>query len=124
MNGWVRRALRGVGVVGSPLSALGASDLSIILSGAVLLGERGAGAFKGLLWRWVKLDAGEIASSQAGGRVCRSCVVLCWRGVAGRCVWWSGERLCGNGLRGRRLGRATRGDGRKCALWLECGALS
>ena len=31
---------------------------SIILSGAVLLGERGAGAFNGLRWCWGKFGAG------------------------------------------------------------------
>ncbi len=99
---------------------------SIILSGAVLLRERGAGAFKGWLWLWVKgsVRVDERAGKRCG-RVCRSFGAFGGCGVVVCCVWRNGEWACGNGLRGRRLGRATRGVGwRACVVVGVCGGLN
>ena len=44
-------------------------------------------------------------------------VVLVGVSLIVSCAWRGRGWACVNGLRGRRLGRATRGVGRKCSLW-------
>ena len=99
----------------------GASDLyqsslaeRFCLGNGAVVRLRGVGAL-------CEVDCGRDSEQSSGaGEFAVLCGVFGGCGVVVSCVWWSGEWACGNGLRGRRLGRATWGIGRKRALWLEC----